>query len=121
MKIYISKAERLGILKRGEHNALYMQSGTFVGNTIDEAVVYFSKDGQSYTNIIQPEVNKLSMLPEDDMNPNLTEKAVNKMLMSELVKGLMTTLGKFFTEPVTINYPFENIDMFFIIEEFVFY
>jgi formate hydrogenlyase subunit 6/NADH:ubiquinone oxidoreductase subunit I len=42
------------------------------------------------------------------MNPNLTEKAVNKMLMSELVKGLMTTLGKFFTEPVTINYPFEK-------------
>lgn len=38
----------------------------------------------------------------------MTNHTVNKILMSELVKGLMTTLGKFFTEPVTINYPFEK-------------
>ena len=61
------------------------------------------------------------------MNPGLTNKAVNKILMSELIKGIqfnlklisykiitlfnlgmMTTLGKFFTEPATINYPFEK-------------
>lgn len=28
--------------------------------------------------------------------------------MGELIKGLATTLGKFFTEPATINYPFEK-------------
>ena len=67
IKIYASKAERMGILKRGEHNGLYLSSGTFVGNTIDEAVIYFAKDERAYTQILQPEVNKASNLPEDDM------------------------------------------------------
>ena len=42
------------------------------------------------------------------MNPTLTDKAVNKLLMTELARGMLTTLGKFFTEPATINYPFEK-------------
>lgn len=47
-------------------------------------------------------------LTEEELYPNLTDNAVNKLLMGELVKGLLTTLGKFFTEPATINYPFEK-------------
>lgn len=47
-------------------------------------------------------------MTDDDLNPGLTNRAVNKLLMSELIKGMMVTLGKFFTEPVTINYPFEK-------------
>ena len=47
-------------------------------------------------------------ITDDDLNPGLTNKAVNKIFLSELIKGMMTTLGKFFTEPATINYPFEK-------------
>ncbi len=47
-------------------------------------------------------------LTEEDFNSGMTDQAVNKILMSELFKGLATTLGKFFTEPATINYPFEK-------------
>ena len=47
-------------------------------------------------------------LTEEELNPTLMDNAVSKLFMSELVKGLLTTLGKFFTEPATINYPFEK-------------
>jgi hypothetical protein len=66
MKIYVNKAAALGILEKG-NGGLYMKGGTFVGATPDDAVQYFSKDLESYTNIIQSEVNKLSNLPDDDM------------------------------------------------------
>lgn len=66
MKIYIEKAILLGIITRGV-GGLYLQEKTFVGKDSTEAVVYFSKDNVSYTNIVQTEVNANSELPEDDM------------------------------------------------------
>ena len=45
---------------------------------------------------------------DKDMNPNLIDSVVNKILLTEMFRGMFTTLGKFFTEPVTINYPFEK-------------
>ena len=47
-------------------------------------------------------------MTEDDLNASLTDRAVNKILMTELMKGMSTSLGKFFVEPATINYPFEK-------------
>lgn len=66
MKIYINKAIAYGIITTGR-DGLYMNGGIFVGRDADDAVIYFSKDIEAYTNVIQPEVNKLSSLPEDDM------------------------------------------------------
>ena len=67
MKIYISKAERMGILQKGANNGLYLNGSVYCGQTVDEAVVHFTTDVAAYTNIIQPEVNKMSKLPVDDM------------------------------------------------------
>lgn len=66
MKIYVSKAMMMGIIvpTTGGYS---LQNGTFIGKDVNEAVVYFTADMQSYTNIIQPEVNAKSKLPEDDM------------------------------------------------------
>ena len=67
MKIYVSKAVALKVLEQGT-GGLYMNGGaTFVGKDIQDAVIFFSKELQLYTNIVQPEVNKLSALPEDDL------------------------------------------------------
>lgn len=66
MKIYISKAIAMGIIVRTT-GGYALQNGTFVGKDVNDAVLYFSSDMASYTNIIQPEVNKNSALPDDDM------------------------------------------------------
>ena len=67
MKTYVSKAVAMGIIVRGT-GGLALQNGTFVGKDIDAAVVYFTTDIASYTNIIQPEVNNKSELPENDLD-----------------------------------------------------
>lgn len=67
MKIYVSKAIAMGILVPST-GGYSLQNGTFVGKEVNEIVVYFTTDMQSYTNIIQPEVNKRSELPENDMD-----------------------------------------------------
>lgn len=67
MKVYISKAERMGILTKGANGGLYLNGSAYCGQNIDEAVVHFTTDVQAYTNIIQPEVNRISQLPVDDM------------------------------------------------------
>lgn len=66
VKIYVNKAIALGILVKTT-NGLYLHGNIFVGRDSDDAVVYFAKDIDSYVNVIQPEVNRLSNLPEDDM------------------------------------------------------
>jgi hypothetical protein len=66
VKIYVNKAIALGILVKTT-NGLYLHGNTFVGRDADDAVVYFAKDIDSYVNVIQPEVNRMSNLPEDDM------------------------------------------------------
>ena len=38
----------------------------------------------------------------------LTDKAANVLFGTELMRGLMVTLGAMFKEPATINYPFEK-------------
>ena len=38
----------------------------------------------------------------------ITDNAAGTLLLTELVKGLGITLGKMFSEPATINYPFEK-------------
>ena len=38
----------------------------------------------------------------------LTDHAANMIFGTELVRGLMVTLGAMFKEPATINYPFEK-------------
>lgn len=66
MKIYISKAIQAKILAHTK-DGIYMNQSTFVGRTLDQAVVYFSGDLQSYTNYIQPKVDEVCGLPEDDL------------------------------------------------------
>lgn len=66
MKIYVNKALAYGIIIKNT-NGLYLNGTTFVGRDADDAVIYFSKDIDSYANVIQPEVNRLSKLPEDDL------------------------------------------------------
>jgi hypothetical protein len=68
MKIYVEKALHLGIITRG-NGGLYMNGGTmFLGADTTDAVIYFTKDMESYNNIIQSEVNKRGDLPEDDLS-----------------------------------------------------
>lgn len=66
MKIYVEKAIMMGIIVPTT-GGFSLTNGTFVGSNSTEAVVFFNADMQSYTNIIQPQVNALSKLPEDDM------------------------------------------------------
>lgn len=66
MKIYVNKAIAYGIIVKNT-NGLYLNGNVFVGRDADDAVIYFSKDIDSYVNVVQPEVNKMSNLPEDDM------------------------------------------------------
>jgi len=82
MKIYINKAISFGLLTLG-NGGLYLNGATFCGRDANEAVVYFSKDMQSYTNIIQPEVNRMSQLPEDDMEEIETESYVKSSFMTQ--------------------------------------
>jgi len=72
MKIYIEKARILGVIQSGQ-GGLYLNGSTFIGRDSSEAVVYFSKDTVSYTNIIQAEVNARGELPEDDMQDQKRE------------------------------------------------
>ncbi|XP_055633793.1 NADH-quinone oxidoreductase subunit I-like [Toxorhynchites rutilus septentrionalis] len=39
---------------------------------------------------------------------DLTDRAAQKLFFTELMRGAAVTLGKVFTEPATINYPFEK-------------
>lgn len=66
VKIYVNKAIALGVIVKTT-NGLYLKGTTFVGRDTDDAVIYFSKDIDAYINVVQPEVNRLSNLPEDDM------------------------------------------------------
>ena len=66
VKIYVNKAIALGVIVKTT-NGLYLKGTTFVGRDTDDAVIYFSKDIDAYVNVVQPEVNRLSNLPEDDM------------------------------------------------------
>ena len=70
MKIYVSKAIQSKLLSQ-TRDGIYMNGSTFVGRTIDEAVVYFSGDMKSYTNYIQPEVDKICGLPEEDLKEEI--------------------------------------------------
>jgi hypothetical protein len=72
MKIYVNKAIALGIIVKNT-NGLYLQGNTFVGRDSDDAVIYFSKDIDSYVNVVQPEVNRMSNLPEDDLRDEKLE------------------------------------------------
>lgn len=69
MKIYVNKAIALGLISKskGTSSGYWMNDATFVGKEVDDIVVYFTKDVHTYTNFIQPEVNKLGVLPEDDI------------------------------------------------------
>ncbi len=66
VKIYVNKAIALGVIVRTT-NGLYLKGNTFVGRDADDAVIYFSKDIDSYINVVQPEVNRMNNLPEDDL------------------------------------------------------
>lgn len=66
IKIYVNKAIALGVIVKTT-NGLYLKGTIFVGRDTDDAVIYFSKDIDAYVNVVQPEVNRLSNLPEDDM------------------------------------------------------
>lgn len=67
MKVYVSKAQQLGIISKGVNGGLYLNGSIYCGEDIDAAVVFFTKDVQSYTNIVKPEVDRISQLPTDDM------------------------------------------------------
>ncbi|KAL7678105.1 hypothetical protein ACOME3_004333 [Neoechinorhynchus agilis] len=43
-----------------------------------------------------------------DSYRNMAIIAAGKLMMIDIIRGLMLTLGYIFTEPVTINYPFEK-------------
>lgn len=66
MKIYVEKAIMMKIIQPTT-GGFALPNGTFIGSNSTEAVVFFNSDQQSYTNIIQPQVNAMSKLPEDDM------------------------------------------------------
>jgi len=83
MKIYISKAIESKLLSRTT-TGIYMNQSTFVGRTIDECVVYFSSDMQSYTNYIQPEVDKLCGLPEDDLTEDTIVPTISNFEKKDL-------------------------------------
>lgn len=86
MKIYISKAAALGLLTKG-NNGLYMKGSTFVGSTIDEAVVFFSHNMSDYTDYIQPSVNKGFELPEDDMVEDEIKPTISDFEKKEIQKA----------------------------------
>lgn len=86
MKVYISKAIESKILQRTK-DGIYMNQSTYVGRTIDEAVVYFSGDLQSYTNFIQPQVDKLCGLPEEDLVEEVIVPEVSDYEKRELQKA----------------------------------
>lgn len=88
MKIYVEKAIGLGVVTRGT-GGLYLSNGTFLGKNSDEAVVYLSKDQQSYNNIIQAEVNSRGEMPEDDLADEKTEV----ILKSQFEKNLISAQG----------------------------
>lgn len=72
MKIYVNKAIAYGIIVKNV-NGLYLNGNVFVGRDSDDAVIYFTKDIDAYVNVVQPEVNKRSNLPEDDMGDDKLE------------------------------------------------
>lgn len=74
-KIYVNKAIALGIITKGT-GGLHLQGNVFLGKDAEDAVVHFSKDIESYQNIIVPEVNKLSQLPEDDLSSSIKERYI---------------------------------------------
>jgi len=83
MKVYISKAIEGKLLQRTK-DGIYMNQSTYVGRSIDEAVVYFSSDLQSYTNFIQPQVDKLFGLPEDDLAEEVIVPEVSDFRKKEI-------------------------------------
>lgn len=82
MKIYVEKAIMMGII-RPSTGGFSLPNGTFIGKDSTEAVVYFNSDQQSYTNIIQPQVNAMSKLPEDDMADLVAEYSPRKILSAD--------------------------------------
>lgn len=82
VKIYVNKAIALGVIVKTT-NGLYLKGTTFVGRDTDDAVIYFSKDIDVYINVVQPEVNRLSNLPEDDMGEPQLEAYVKSKFATQ--------------------------------------
>lgn len=55
-------------------------------------------DGYIYVNNVETDMSWTA----------LTDRASNTIFWTELIRGLGVTLGHFFKEPATINYPFEK-------------
>lgn len=51
--------------------------------------------------------NKYYSICEEDTT-SLADKAINRGMLLEIVRGIGITLSIFFREPATINYPFEK-------------
>lgn len=89
MKIYVNKALAYGLIVKTP-NGLYANGSTFVGRDADDAVIYFSKDIEMYNNFIQPEVNKMSKLPDDDMVDDVLEAYIKTSFEKKKMNELST-------------------------------
>ena len=120
VKIYVNKAIALGVIIKTT-NGLYLQGNTFVGRDTDDAVIYFSKDIDSYVNVVQPEVNRMSNLPEDDMGDDKLEaytkskfakekmNADSKTSYTEHYKALVADYKSMTGKEPTTNYKYEDL------------
>lgn len=91
MKIYVEKAVMAGIITKG-NGGFYINGTQFVGRNVTDMVIYFSKDMQTYTNLIQHEVNKRGIgLPEDDLGDEKDEATLKTRYEKTMLSNMSTT------------------------------
>lgn len=65
-KIYCNRAQGLGLI-RADQNGYYIHGNQHIGVGIDDVVVYMLRNEETFHNYIVPEVNRLSVMPKDDL------------------------------------------------------
>ncbi len=66
VKIYVNKGIELKIISKTSTGYYINDGATCVGNEPDDVIQYMTRNVDEYLNWLQPQVNKLENLPEDD-------------------------------------------------------